>query len=99
CRAHMLNLVVLAGLNLTEVLIKKLRKLIKTICKSSKIFEDLKNIIILNSKYFLAPILDCKTRWNSTYQMVKKACLLYEYIEMLLVKYPNLKTYMPNKEE
>ncbi|CAG8630558.1 4045_t:CDS:2 [Gigaspora rosea] len=36
---------------------------------------------------------------NSTYQMVKKACLLYKSIEMLLVKYPNLKTYMPNKEE
>ncbi|CAG8837597.1 36046_t:CDS:1, partial [Gigaspora margarita] len=41
----------------------------------------------------------CKTRWNSTYHMVKRACLLYESIEMLLVKYPNLKTYMPNKEE
>ncbi|CAG8856354.1 10729_t:CDS:1, partial [Gigaspora margarita] len=37
--------------------------------------------------------------WNSTYHMVKRACLLYESIEMLLVKYPNLKTYMPNKEE
>ncbi|CAG8767300.1 30249_t:CDS:1 [Gigaspora margarita] len=30
---------------------------------------------------------------------VKRACLLYESIEMLLVKYPNLITYGPNKEE
>ncbi|CAG8847691.1 2330_t:CDS:2, partial [Gigaspora margarita] len=73
CIAHILNLIVLAGLNLIEVPIKKLRKLIKTICKSPKIFEDLKNIIILNGKSFLAPTLDCKTRWNSTYHMVKRA--------------------------
>ncbi|CAG8793418.1 8780_t:CDS:1 [Dentiscutata erythropus] len=29
--------------------------------------------------------------------MVKRACVLYESIEMLLVKHPNLKIYMPNK--
>ncbi|CAG8853779.1 13471_t:CDS:1, partial [Gigaspora margarita] len=97
--AHILNLIVLVGLNIIAVPIKKLRKLIKTIRKLSKIFEYLKNIIILNAKSFLAPTLDCKTRWNSTYFMVKRACLLYEFIEMLLVKYPNLKTYMPNKKE
>ncbi|CAG8631490.1 4121_t:CDS:2, partial [Scutellospora calospora] len=99
CIAHILNLVVSAGLNLLDNSIKKLRKLIKMIRKSPKIFEDLKNIITLDDKPFLAPILDCKTRWNSTYQMVKRACLLYESIEMLLVKYSNLKTYMPNEED
>jgi hypothetical protein len=99
CIAHILNLVVLAGLNLLEHSIKKLRKLIKTIRKSAKIFEDLKNIITLDNRPFLTLILDCKTRWNSTYHMLKRACLLYESIEMLLVKHSNLKIFMPNEEE
>ncbi|CAG8453427.1 3191_t:CDS:1 [Scutellospora calospora] len=99
CIAHILNLVVLAGLNNLENPIKKLRKLIKTIRKSTKIFEDLKNIETLDKQSFLAPILDCKTRWNSTYHMIKRACLLNESIEISLIKHPNLKTYMPNKEE
>ncbi|CAG8600947.1 1781_t:CDS:2, partial [Ambispora leptoticha] len=42
--AHILNLVVVSGLKLLETPIKKLRKLIKTICKSAKILEDLENI-------------------------------------------------------
>ncbi|CAG8857506.1 41802_t:CDS:1, partial [Gigaspora margarita] len=79
--------------------IKKLKKLIKAIHKSTKILEDLKNIATMDEKLFLIPILDCKTRWNLVYHMITKACLLYESLEMLLVKHPNLKDYMPNKKD
>jgi len=96
CIAHILNLVVFAGLNLLEDSVKKLRKLIKTIRKSTKILEDLEQLAVLNEKTFLVPILDCKTRWNSTYQMIKRACLLYESINMLLIKHPSLNPYMPD---
>ncbi|CAG8802987.1 5232_t:CDS:2, partial [Gigaspora rosea] len=77
-------------LNLLEDSVKKLRKLIKTIRKSTKILEDLEQLAVLNEKTFLVPILDCKTRWNSTYQMIKRACLLYESINMILIKHPSL---------
>ncbi|CAG8856990.1 5678_t:CDS:1, partial [Gigaspora margarita] len=87
------------GLDHLKDQIKKLRKLIKTIRKSTKILEDLKNIATMDEKPFLIPILDCKTRWNSIYHMIKRACLLHESLEMLLVKHPNLKDYMPNKED
>ncbi|CAG8776079.1 22974_t:CDS:2, partial [Gigaspora rosea] len=80
----------------TQDSVKKLRKLIKTIRKSTKILEDLEQLAVLNEKTFLVPILDCKTRWNSTYQMIKRACLLYESINMLLIKHPSLNPYMPD---
>ncbi|CAG8527647.1 130_t:CDS:1 [Dentiscutata erythropus] len=54
--AHILNLVVLADLNSLADSIKKLKKLIKVICKLTKNFEDLKNIVTLDEKPFLAPI-------------------------------------------
>ncbi|CAG8784210.1 7829_t:CDS:2 [Dentiscutata erythropus] len=99
CIADILNLVVSAGLNFLEDSIKRLRKLIKTIRKLSKILEDFQQLATLDNKSFLVPILDCKTRWNSIYQMIKRACLLYKSINMLLVKHSSLKTYIPNKED
>ncbi|CAG8842323.1 32534_t:CDS:1, partial [Racocetra persica] len=58
CIAHILNLVVSAGLNLLDNSIKKLGKLIKIICKSTKFLEDLENLATLDKKSFLIPILD-----------------------------------------
>ena len=43
--------------------------------------------------------MDCKTRWNSTYNMISHACVLKDYIEMLLVKHQNLKNFFLNEHE
>jgi hAT family C-terminal dimerisation region/Protein of unknown function (DUF 659)/Domain of unknown function (DUF4413) len=94
CVAHILNLIVTAGLNVINTPIKKLRKLIKAIRKSSKLLEELENLAKLDEKKFLRPIMDCKTRWNFTYCMINRACILKENIQMLLVRYPNLNDYM-----
>ncbi|CAG8591184.1 4212_t:CDS:2, partial [Scutellospora calospora] len=71
--AHILNLVVSARLKFLETPIKKLRKLVKIIQKSTKYLEYLENIVIVKKQFFLVPVLDCKTRWNSTYFMLKRA--------------------------
>ena len=99
CVAHVLNLVVVSGLNIIEKSIKKLRKLIKTIRKSTKLLEKLENLIKFDRTQFLRPIMDCKTRWNSTYKMINRACILKDNIEMLLVKHSNLKNFFPNEGE
>jgi len=99
CIAHVLNLVVAAGLGVVNLQIKKLRKLIKVIQKSTKLLGELENLAKLDKIKFLHPILDCKTRWNSTYKMISHACVLKENMQMLLVKNPYLTNFFPNEDE
>src|SRR6266513_1782414 len=99
CVAHILNLIVATGLEILKTPIKKLRKLITVIRKSTKVLEELENLFVIEEKQFLCPILDCKTRWNSTYQMINRACFLKEYIQMALVRSPNLSSYFPEENE
>ena len=96
CVAHILNLIVTAGLDVIKTPIKKLRKLVKVIRKSAKILEELER---LSDKKFLRPIIDCKIRWNSTYKMINRVCILKENIQMLAVKFPNLNDYLPTQME
>ena len=99
CVAHILNLIVMAGLNVIKEPIKKLRSLIKVCRKSTKLLEELENLAKVDKKTFLCPIMDCKTRWNSTFKMINRACYLKEHMEMLLVRYSNVRNYFPVEEE
>ena len=45
--------------------------------------EELENLAKLDRKAFICPIMDCKTRWNLTYSMINRACILKENIQML----------------
>ena len=74
CIAHVLNLIVVAGLDIIKKPIKKLRNLIKVIQKSSKLLEELKSLMQVDKKPFFHPIIDCKTRWNSTLRMLNRTC-------------------------
>ena len=99
CVAHVLNIIVTTGLEVIKEPIKKLRKLVKLIRKSAKILEELENLAKISNRKFLCPIIDCKTRWNSTYKMINRACILKENIQMLAVKYSNLNNFLPNQTE
>ncbi|CAB5387104.1 unnamed protein product [Rhizophagus irregularis] len=99
CVAHILNIIVSSGLDIIKEKIKKLRKLMKVIKKSSKILDELENLSQLGNETFLRPIIDTKTRWNSTYKMVNRACILKDSISMLAVKYPILNNYLPTQLE
>ncbi len=85
--AYILNLIVTAKLKVIKIHIKNLRKLIKIIWKSTKLLEELENFAKLNNIQFLWPIMNCKIRWNSIYKMINYACILKDYIEILLVKH------------
>ncbi|CAB5353650.1 unnamed protein product [Rhizophagus irregularis] len=71
----------------------------KVIKKSLKILDELENLSQLGNETFLRPIIDTKTRWNSTYKMVNRACILKDSISMLAVKYPILNNYLPTQLE
>ncbi|GKA01116.1 zinc finger BED domain-containing protein RICESLEEPER 2-like protein [Tanacetum coccineum] len=70
CCAHILNLIAQDGLETIKSVIKKVRESISFINASearTKTFNDLAQQMKLpNNKL----ILDCKTRWNSTYEML-----------------------------
>jgi len=70
---HILNLAVNAGLKEEEDLIKKLRKIVKCVKKTQSCLEELKRLAVASNKAFKSPILDVKTRWNSTFHMAQRA--------------------------
>ncbi len=70
CVVYILNIIVITGLEIIKLPVKKLRKLIKSIQKLIKILEELENLSKLNNKNFLHPIIDCKTCQNSIYKII-----------------------------
>ena len=54
--AHILNLIVMAGLDIVNIQIKKLRKLIKSIRRSTKMLEELENLQNWIEKHLFAQL-------------------------------------------
>ncbi|KAK9902335.1 hypothetical protein M0R45_001724 [Rubus argutus] len=74
CFAHVLNLVVRAGIEKTKVTVKRLRRSVKYVRSSPSRFQAFKKCVedegIPTKKYLC---LDVKTRWNSSYLMINAA--------------------------
>ena len=51
----------------------KMRKLIKKIRKSTKLRQKLQKLCIMYNVKYLVPIIDVKTRWNSSDHMIQRA--------------------------
>ena len=79
CITHILNLVVNDGLKEANKSIKKVRKCVRYIRSSPA--HKLSDLVGVESKCALS--LDMPIRWNSTYIMLKTACLF----EMAFEKY------------
>ncbi|CAG8778736.1 1298_t:CDS:2, partial [Cetraspora pellucida] len=74
CFAHILNLVVIKGIELVDPSIEKIRSLMSYIKSSQPISDDLKCLCKAKNLKYLAPELDVKTRWNSVYY-IKEDCI------------------------
>ncbi|CAG8435381.1 3766_t:CDS:2 [Scutellospora calospora] len=84
CAAHVMNLAVKEGLKLANIHLIKLRSFIRKIRKSVLLIEDLKRISASFYQTFLRPIIDCKTRWNSTFMMIDRALILRINLDSLV---------------
>lgn len=84
CIAHVIHLAVTSGLSLAKERVKRLRNLKRFLINSPRQDQKLiKQTEALGLKY-LRPLIDAKTRWNSTLDMVKSALNLKPVICNLL---------------
>ncbi|CAN1172958.1 Putative AC transposase [Linum perenne] len=99
CAAHVLNLIVQEGLTIIESCIEKVRDSVAFWTASTKrrqkFTEVVKQLHIDHSKEL---VLDCKTRWNSTWIMLSTAMLYKDAFGRLKIRNPSYVT-LPSEDE
>ena len=99
CIAHVLNLGVKKGLNLVCESINKARKLMKSIKYSTHLCNSLRLLCNLKKIKYLKPILDCNTRWNSTFYMLKCLKELEPALALLAADNRSISAFYPNDDD
>ncbi|KAL4091698.1 hypothetical protein QTP88_026349 [Uroleucon formosanum] len=101
CVAHTINLVVEKAIDKTQeisktgvksggvpVLLFKVREIVKYFKKSTKACDLLRNSQRVQGKkdgQFLKPVLDVRTRWNSSFYMIERFILLASHFSQVLL--------------
>lgn len=82
CAAHILNLVVQEAFDheCSNISIEKIRYFCKKIHSSSKLVQYLHSQTVSNGEPSLKVVVDVKTRWNSTHDMLKTAARMKKSI-------------------
>jgi len=99
CAAHVLNLGVKKGLKLVNESINKTRKLMKTIKNSTRLCDSLRILCNLKKIKYLKPILDCDTRWNSTFYMLRRLKELEPALALLSTDNKLIGELYPNNDD
>ena len=99
CCAHILNLIVKDGLLLISNAIEKVRESVHYWTATPKREEKFKETCEqLNISYSKNLVLDCKTRWNSTFLMLDVAILYRDVFDRLSAREPQYK-YLPSDDD
>ena len=72
CTAYVFNLAISQGIRLIDRSVEKVRALMTYIKSSHPLNEALKALCNVKGIAYLTPKVDVKTRWNSTYYILKK---------------------------
>ncbi|KAL2941002.1 putative AC transposase [Bienertia sinuspersici] len=74
CCAHILNLIVQSGMKVIDASVLKVRETVNYIAGSDNRLVLFEKCVVDSKSNFVGKLLiDCATRWNSTYQMLKRA--------------------------
>ncbi|KAL2920462.1 putative AC transposase [Bienertia sinuspersici] len=74
CCAHILNLIVQSGMKVIDASILKVPETVNYIAGSDNRLVLFEKCVVDSKSNFVGKLLiDCATRWNSTYQMLKRA--------------------------
>jgi hypothetical protein len=63
------------------------------------ISDQLKNLCSYTKITFLRPELDCKMRWNSTFNMLRKLEKMWRGLQLLAVENKEIQDLMPTDNE
>ncbi|GBC43795.1 zinc finger BED domain-containing protein RICESLEEPER 2-like [Rhizophagus irregularis DAOM 181602=DAOM 197198] len=99
CAAHILNLAAQQGLEMISDEVIKVRELMNKIKHSIVISDQLKNLCSYAKITYLRPELDCKTRWNSTFNMLRKLEKMWRGLQLLAVENKEIQNLMPTNNE
>ena len=94
CAAHIINLVVQKSKLKSNPTIERARNVIKHILSSSKLIQDLRTTQTDRAKP-LELILDCPTRWNSTFDMLERMITLKSSLLKLSIDHPDIQNLLP----
>ena len=99
CSAHILNLIVRDGLDVISDSVERIRSSVSYWTSSPKreeiFFETVNQLKIKSTKKL---VLDCKTRWNSTYLMICSALMYKTVFPRLKHKDPHYKN-VPTEDD
>ncbi|XP_020964317.1 zinc finger BED domain-containing protein RICESLEEPER 1-like [Arachis ipaensis] len=99
CCAHILNLIVKDGLSIVKESIEKIRSSVLYWTATQKRTETFVSWCAKTATSFTRKlVLDCPTRWNSTYLMLETALLYKAVFPRLRQKEPQYKTVPSNEE-
>lgn len=84
CVAHVIHLCVTDGLLTLRPQLKKIRNLMIFLKNSPKQEEKLRLQTVTLGLDFLRPLRDVKTRWNSTYEMIRRALIMRPVLQYLV---------------
>ncbi|KAD7476935.1 hypothetical protein E3N88_00071 [Mikania micrantha] len=97
CLAHIINLIVQDGLKAQSQVVDCIREDVIHIRASPKRLTDFKACVVDSKiKTKASLILDCKTRWNSTYDMLERAIFLEKGIELYARRDLNFRSDLAN---
>lgn len=99
CVAHSLHLSVSTGLELVKEPLKRLREVMNFIKNSPKQDDQLQKLCNAFDVNYVRPLGDSQTRWNSTFDMIKRALLLEEPIKNLIIMAKEFETYSLTDED
>ncbi|XP_044508352.1 zinc finger BED domain-containing protein RICESLEEPER 2-like [Mangifera indica] len=99
CTAHIINLLVQDGINEIKDIIDKVRDNVKYVRASEVRQRDFASIAKICRIKERKLVLDCPTRWNSTYNMLNVALIFREVWPRYGAKDGNYLQYLPNEIE
>ncbi|KAL2931753.1 putative AC transposase, partial [Bienertia sinuspersici] len=94
CAAHILNLIVQKGLQMIDASVKKLREVVRFIDSSDARLSAFDKAILDcgdRTSFRGKLVLDVTTRWNSTYNMIRRALDAKEAIDLFILRERELK--------
>jgi hypothetical protein len=87
------------GLELIDDAVVKVRQLMIKIKNSVVISDELRKLCQCAKINYLKPELDVKTRWNSTFNMLKKMERIWNGVRMLAVRNQEVRMLMPTEAD